>query len=517
MHGHTAPTQPTISTPPSPTGDPTNDPTRLGATALARAIADGSLRVPDVVEAHLRRIEEVDPALHAVVVLRADEARREAKDAERRLRAKEPVGPLHGVPITVKECLDLAGTASTFGIDGRDAKASHDAPPVARLRAAGAIVLAKTNVAQHLMFFETDNPRFGRTSHPSSSERSPGGSSGGEAALIASFASPLGLGTDLGGSVRNPAHACGIVGFKPTAGRLRDVGTGSSPIGQELVASQVGTLARSVDDVALGLRVAMGDGDDGRGPLASLDEVPIRGLRVVVVEDDGVFAACPAARRAVREARDRLVQLGAAVVDVALPERKRAHDAFLTTLSADAGARMVAVHRGSRIDPRIQQLIDSATKPRIVVNLLLRATGRKKALELVSHMGDGTAASYFALVEEVGAMRARALDAMRGADLVLSPASPLPAVRHGACLELGTLGTYTTFWNLLGWPAGVVPWTTVREGEESDRPPSKDPCDVAARETERGSAGLPIGVQVAAAPHRDHVALAALRALAPAA
>jgi fatty acid amide hydrolase len=149
------------------------------------------------------------------------------------------------------------------------------------------------------------------------------------------------------------------------------------------------------------------------------------------------------------------------------------------------------------------------------VNLLLGLTGRKEARAIVQNFGDGKAASYFQLVDEVRAMRRAALEAaQQNQDLiVLTPPSPLPAYRHGACLELGTLGSYTTYWNLLGLPAGVIPWTTVQEGEESDRPASKDPCHLAARDAERGSAGLPIGVQIAAAPHRDHVALAAMRAL----
>ncbi|HLK41511.1 MAG TPA: amidase family protein [Polyangiaceae bacterium] len=495
----------------SPTTQP--DPTHATAAQLARAIANGTMRSCDVVAAHVERIRAVNPRLNAVVLERFDEARREAQEADRRVRTGGSLPPLLGVPITLKECIDLAGTPSTFGIDGRRALAASDAPAVRRLRDAGAIVLAKTNVAQHLMFFETDNPVFGRTHHPASAERSCGGSSGGEAALIASFASPLGIGTDLGGSVRNPAALCGLASFKPTAGRLVDEGTGSAPTGQELITSQVGSLARTVDDVAIGVRVAMGDGDDGRGPLASLEDVDVGKLRVAMMEDDGVFAACPAARRAVREARDRLVELGARAVDVSLPSRRRAHEIFFEVMSADRASHMTAVLRGSRVDPRIRQLVDSSTKPRPLVNLLLGLTGRKEILAIVRHFGDGTAASYFALVDEVRAMRRQALAAMQGADVVLTPPCPLPAYRHGACLEVGTLGTYTTYWNVLGWPAGVVPWTTVRADEESDRPPSKDPCHVAAREAERGSAGLPIGVQIAAAPHRDHVVLAALRAL----
>jgi hypothetical protein len=131
-------------------------------------------------------------------------------------------------------------------------------------------------------------------------------------------------------------------------------------------------------------------------------------------------------------------------------------------------------------------------------------------------IADGSVAAYFRLVEEVREMRRTALAAAGGSDLVvITPPCPLPAYHHGACLEVGTLGTYTTYWNVLGWPAGVIPWTEVRAGEESDRPASKDPCHVTARKAERDSIGLPIGVQIAAPPHRDHVALAVMRALEP--
>ena len=489
------------------------DPTRVTASELAHAIANRTVRATDVVEAHIARIGQVNDKLNAVVFERFNEARREAEVADRRACTGGLLPALLGVPITLKECIDFAGSPSTFGIEGRTTPAEADATPVKRLRDAGAIVLAKTNVAQHLLFFETDNPVFGRTNHPASKERSCGGSSGGEAALIASFGSPLGIGTDLGGSVRNPAALCGIASFKPTAGRIIDEGSGSAPTGQQLISSQIGVLARSIDDVALGLSVAMGNGDDDRGPLGSLDDVDMSKLRVAVREDDGVFAACPAARRAVREARDRLVAMGARVVEIPLPDPHRAHEIFFAVMSADRAHHMKGVLGKSRVDPRIRQLIDSATKPRAIVNMMLTMTGRRAAREIVRQFGNGTAASYFQLVDEVRAMRRQALSTMQSADIVLAPPSPLPAYRHGACLELGTLGTYTTYWNVLGWPAGVVPWTTVQAGEESDRAISKDPCYLAAQEAERDSVGLPIGVQVAGAPYRDHLALAALRAL----
>lgn len=489
------------------------DPTRLGAAELARAIASRELSASTVVNAHIERIQRVNPSLNALVFERFDAARREAEHADRRARSGEALPPLHGVPITLKDSIDLAGAPSTFGVEALRAPLAHDAAVVQRLREAGAIVLGKTNVAQLLLFLEADNPLFGRTLHPTHPERSCGGSSGGEGALIASLASPLGFGTDIGGSVRVPASFCGIVGFKPSAGRLVDLGRYSVPLGQTAITSQIGVLARSVEDAALGLRVAIGSGDDQRGPLAAHAEVELAQLRVVVVEEDGILAPCPAARRAVREAAAALERSGARLVRARLPERVRANALFYAAMSADALSHGRRTLGKSRVDKRIQQLIDAATMPRALVEVMLRATRRRKTLEMLGTFSDGSAASYFDTAIAIRDMREEALAAMPDADLVLSPATALPAVRHGATAEVGTMGTYTSYWNVLGWPAGVVPFTRVRAGEESERPASADPCDKAARATELGSTGLPIGVQVAAKPHRDHVALAALACL----
>ncbi len=493
----------------------TSDPTQLGASELASAIATRRLSAIEVVNAHIRRIEQVNPALNAVVFERFELARREAAEADERVREGGALPPLLGVPITLKECLDLEGAPSTYGVESLRQPMQTDAAVVRRLREAGAIVLAKTNVAQLLLYFETDNPVFGRTNHPASNDRSPGGSSGGEAALVASHASALGIGTDLGGSVRVPAAFCGLVGFKPTAGRVPDQGRFSIPLGQQAITSQIGVLARSVDDAVLGVRVAMGQGHDGWGPLGSLDEVKVGALRVVVLEDDGILSPCPAARRAVRDAAKVLQERGARVVEAKLPDRAVLRDLFYRVMSADALRHARAVLGKTKIDPRVKQVIDSSSLPLFVIELMLTLTNRRKTIDIVRAFSDGSAAQYFATVERLTAVREEALAAMQGADVVLSPASALPALRHGAALELGTLGTYTTAWNVLGWPAGVVPFTTVRPGEESDRPASSDKADLTAQETERGSAGLPIGVQLAAPPHRDHVVLAAMKALGP--
>jgi fatty acid amide hydrolase len=197
------------------------DATRLGAAEIAHRVASGELSARDVVEACISRMERVNGRLNALAVPLFEQARAAATAADAARDRGDALGPLHRMPVTIKDMFDTAGTATTAGLTGRAARVvDADSPLVERLRRAGAIVLGKTNVQQLGMLFETDNPVYGRTNNPWDPGRSPGGSSGGEAALIAAGGSPLGLGSDGGGSTRQPCHCCGIHGLKPTGGRL---------------------------------------------------------------------------------------------------------------------------------------------------------------------------------------------------------------------------------------------------------------------------------------------------------
>src|ERR1700728_4406214 len=223
----------------------------MAAHQIAARIAAGDLSAAEVAEYFIARLKAVNGKLDL-----SDSARRAAANVDEARSRGERLPALSGLPVTIKECFDLAGTASTFGLTSRrDVIESKDDPYVAALRAAGAIPIAKTNVPQLLIFTETDNPLYGRTNNPWDLERSCGGSSGGEAAVIAAGASPLGLGNDLGGSLRIPAAFCGITSIKPTAGRTPDHCAHGLPVGQRAIVSQVGPMARYVDDLTMGLRV----------------------------------------------------------------------------------------------------------------------------------------------------------------------------------------------------------------------------------------------------------------------
>ncbi len=216
------------------------------ATKLAKAIRAKELSSEEVVNAYLQRIEEVNPKLNAIVHLQANEARDQARKADVALARGDLKGPLHGVPITIKDNVDTKGMISTAGTKGRASFVPNkDATIVARLRAAGAIVLGKTNLPELALAFESDNLVYGRTSNPYDLSRTPGGSSGGEAAIIAAGGSPLGLGNDTGGSIRLPSHFCGIAGIKPTAGRVPLTYHFPSPFGHLIPLWQAGPMRGS--------------------------------------------------------------------------------------------------------------------------------------------------------------------------------------------------------------------------------------------------------------------------------
>src|SRR4051794_28691643 len=242
--------------------------TGLPAVAIAALVARREASAAEVVAAHLERIAAVDGAINAVVALDADGALATARVADAAMARGDPPGPLLGVPFTVKDNLSAAGLPMAIGAPERvGVVAETDATAVARLRSAGGILLGKTNCPPYGGGIETDNPVHGRTNNPYDLARTPGGSSGGEAAIVAAGGSACGLGTDSGASVRLPAHFCGLAALKPTAGRVPVTGVidDEGPIGAlSDPRTQVGPLARAVADVALLLRIVAGpDGSDG--------------------------------------------------------------------------------------------------------------------------------------------------------------------------------------------------------------------------------------------------------------
>ena len=264
------------------------------AANLAQLIRSKEISSEELVRAHLDRIQEINPKLNAVLKLRAEEAIREARGADAAVAAGQTNGrPFLGVPMTVKDSFAVKGTVTTSGTLGR---VSHfpdkDAASVAFMRAAGAIVLGKTNVPELCLAFESDNLIYGRTNNPYDVSRTSGGSSGGEAAIVAACGSPFGLGSDAGGSVRLPAHFCGIAALKPTSGRLPKTGHFMPPGGTLDRLWQVGPMARFVEDLALALPVlAQPDYEDASFvPMAIRppETVDLAKLHIASYTDNGI-------------------------------------------------------------------------------------------------------------------------------------------------------------------------------------------------------------------------------------
>ncbi len=443
------------------------------AAAIAQAIRAQQVSVKDVVEAHLERIEAVNPALNAVVKLAAERALDEARAADQAVLNGKTLGPLHGVPMTIKDSLDTEGVVSTGGTKGREAHVpQEDATVVARLRAAGAILLGKTNTPELTLAGETNNLIYGQTNNPYDLSRTPGGSSGGAGAIIAAGGSPLDIGSDTGGSIRLPSHFCGIAGIKPTSGRVPRTGH-VVPFGLGAVdaLTQNGPMARFVEDLALTLPIIAGV--DWRDPaivpmpLGDPQAVNLQGLRVAMHTDNGIKTPTPETIAAVQAAANALSNAGISITEQRPDALSRAADLANHLSGADGRAwtrRLLGKSSTSELHPWLSRRMEEAQPVDV---------------------GDFTA-----LLEDVDAYRSDMLTFLQDYDVILCPVCAFPAPPHGTTMEpemrLGF--SYTGAYNLTGWPGAVVRGGTSPEG-------------------------LPIGVQVVARPWREDVALAVAQKL----
>jgi fatty acid amide hydrolase len=494
-----------------------DDPTRLSLTELAARLRSRALSSAEAVEAHIRRIEAVDGRLNAVVVRRFEEARAEAKAKD----SEAPRGPLHGVPITIKESYDVAGTPTTAGLVTRkNHRAPSDGPLVKKLRDAGAIVVGKTNVAQLLYFVESSNPLYGRVMNPWDPARTAGGSSGGEAAIVAAFGSPLGLGSDIGGSVRCPAHFCGVSALKPTAHRLPPLGSIDREISpQDAIVDSAGLIARHIDDLALAYDIVCVD-DPLIPPVPRRPLEDVKGLKIGWYVDDGWAPASPALRRAVEEAARALESLGCELREFRVPAIEEATRVYTGLMGADGLDSLRALLGDGPIDPNIRVYLAVAGRgQRVRTRLadLAELAGQKKVAHGIRGFGRIDVPAYWRLLEDLRSYRKCFVTEMGDLDALLCPPMPTAAFPHGFNNRIGLLNHYCLLFNLLGMPAGVTAATRVRAGEESDRTTDRTiwrelPTRMLAR-AERGSVGLPAGVQIAARWWREDRVLALLRAL----
>jgi amidase len=432
---------------------------RLPARALADALRRGAVSSEVVVRAFLDRIEAVNPRLNAVVQLRAEAALSEARAADR-----VPAGErraLHGVPMTIKDSLDTAGIVTTGGTKGRASFVpAADATVVRRVRAAGAILLGKTNTPDLTLSYETSNLVYGHTNNPFDVARTSGGSSGGAAAIVAAGGSPIEIGSDTGGSIRLPAHCCGVAGLKPTAGRVPRTGHIINYEGVSQFLTHIGPLARHVDDLALVLGIIAGpDGVDPHVvpvPLGDPAGVRLDGLRVGYYSSLPPLEPTAETAGAVAAAVEALRRAGCAPIPIAIPDSDRIYATYVAMLFGDGGAAVLrALDRWGSAES----------------SLRARVAGMKTL----------SSAELTARFEWLDGWRSRMLALLAGLDAIVGPVSAGPAVPHDT-FDRAT-AAYTQVFNLTGWPS-----TAVRAGTSPE--------------------GLPIGVQVVAHPWREDVSLA---------
>lgn len=295
-------------------------------TELAAALRAGQVSAVEVLDAHLAQIEKHNSALNAIITLDAERAQERARAADAALARGERWGPLHGVPFTLKDAHATAGMRTTTGFPPfADYVPQEDGTVAARLKAAGGILMGKTNVATMLADYQTNNPIFGRTNNPWDLERTPGGSSGGAAAALAAGMTPFDIGTDLSGSIRIPAHFCGLFGLKPTENRVSLAGLipGLPPTPSIRIMSCIGPMARTVEDLALLYSIIAGP--DGRDtevkpvPVEGLPPVELKQLRIAFTP---TFPGLPVAaeiRSALAELAEQLQRAGAVVEEATLP------------------------------------------------------------------------------------------------------------------------------------------------------------------------------------------------------
>lgn len=471
------------------------------ATEIAEAVAAGTLRAGDALAAHISRWRATHARLNALVQPRHDEAAAEAARIE-----PGDGRPLAGVPVSVKECFPVRGLLTTLGIETRRKyRDEATALIVERLQAAGAVVVGKDNVPQAMYLHETDNPVWGRTNHPLAADRGPGGSSGGAAAVVAAGVVPLSVGNDLAGSIRQPAHACGIAGIMPRSTVLGEGGAFDTMPHLRAVRPRAGFLARSVNDLELALG-AVGVAAQSRGQRGP--------LRIAWWDDAGPLEPSPAVRRAVREAVGRLQAAGAVTSESSGAIARDAAWLHLAIVSADGGADVRRLFAGSRPIWPVARLLRLAGVPRSVRPWLagfVRLVGRRIEADGLLATGPRHRAGFEQLVQEQAGIAERVAALAAGHDAIVCPVSAVPALRHGTAAKLIVAAAPCLLANLLDLAAGTVPVTTVRPEEQTGRAHSRDPVVRAAIECDRGSAGLPVGVQVIALAGGEATVLEVMR------
>jgi len=441
-----------------------DDLTSYSAAKLAEMIKARAVSPVEVVQSHLDRIGLINPALNAVVTIGSD-VPDQARLAEASVMKGDELGSLHGVPITVKDTIETAGLRTTFGSKlFADVVPKKDAAVVSRLKNAGAIILGKTNTPEMAIPYETDNAVFGRTNNPLDVSRTAGGSSGGEAAAIAAHLSPAGIGSDLSGSIRVPAHFCGIAGLKPATGRVPMSGHVPRAAGLLAQGACIGPMARHVEDLKLLFGVIADGGSDPTAP----DERDLRGVSVAWYADDGIVPVTEETSRAVRTAAAALRDRGTQISECVPPGVTEGAQLWIELFSASSLDELRETYRGQEYlaGATVQSLLSapviSSTESAIRLQAAQAALARRDKLRdaLLQWMGPG--------------------------QIIIAPVGSRTAFAHGSrrvdidgrSISVFRAFSYCQTYNVFDLPVVTIP-------------------------VARGRNGLPIGVQIIGPPREE--------------
>lgn len=433
-------------------------------TQLAKLIRSRSVSPVEILEAHLDQISRLNPGLNAIVNVAPDLIDR-AQLAEAAVSRGENPGSLHGVPVTIKDTIETQGLVTTSGSVMRaDFMPQHDAPAVARLKAAGAIILGKTNPAEMAMDYTADNPVFGRTNHPQNPMLTPGGSSGGEAVAIATCMSPAGLGSDLAGSIRIPAHFCGIAGLKPTTGLIPGEGQFPTSTGPYSLGAVIGPMARSVSDLRVLYNVLIDSAQPQPMPI-------LKGLHLAWYTEDGVAPVTEESASAVSTAASALRDAGLITEERRPPHIDRGHEMWLKLFSRASVVQLRKAYAGHE------------TEGGSFVSWRLANADQPKPPSLDE---------YILNWMERDRLRDELLRWMETTSILVAPVGATPAYQHDthkvnvrdSDINVFRAFSYAQTFNVFDLPVVTVP-------------------------VGRSSEGLPIGVQIVGRPFEEAVVLSA--------
>jgi len=452
----------------------TSELTFLSASQMAEQIRNKQISPVELVEAHLARIEHLNPKINAFVQIDSEGVLVQARNAEAAVMQNQNLCPLHGVPISIKSSIDVAGMRCEAGTKLREGYiASSDAPLSSRLRNAGAIILGVTNTPELLMAWETDNLLYGRTNNPWDISRTAGGSSGGEAAAIASGCSAGGVGSDGGGSIRVPAHFCGICGLKPTPGRIPATGHYPQSVGPFAQLGVIGPMARTVADLKLLFEAMQGPdiGDPSSAPVLVRwpDGNALKKIRIGYFEDDSRTPVTPETRASIRQAAEALRSSGFEVEPFRPEGLEKARQLWWKFFGVAGGMLLGPITSGheAELSPILKEFNGwVAAEPPLTAQSLLDTWIERDLLRM----------QVFAEMEKF--------------PVLLCPVASIPAFRHGErswqvegkTVQYLDAWSYCEWFNLLGMPAAVVPVGRTPEG-------------------------LPIGVQIVARPWEEELVL----------